>query len=400
MGGTGPSGKAVGVEDQDQSASGLPVSAVEAPLTRQDAGRLSPSLRLLLGLAAVAIVLLAMRVAAPVIVPLLLALVITMAVAPLLRILMRHGVPRWLAWLATVVVTVVAVAFVIVLGFAGVAKLIGTIPQYQDEFAARMQDLTRTVDKGGIDISGITSGRDAILSADRVTHVSIALLKHAEGALKLTSLTLLVVFFMLWEATTINIKFSQTPPRISPALARLENYSRDMRAFVQATATSGLVAGVAIGVFLWLLGVDFPLLWATLAFVMSFIPTLGPIIAMLPPAYLALLETGWTQALLVVLGFIMIYAVVGNLVGRRMIAHRTNLSLLVVIVSVVVWGWVLGLLGGLLAVPLTLLVRRLFVEAYDEYNWVTGLLGNVRRDEQSGGSSSAAGRGNDDGGVS
>ena len=108
------------------------------------------------------------------------------------------------------------------------------------------------------------------------------------------------------------------------------------------------------------------MLWATLAFVMSFIPTLGPLIAMLPPAYLALLEMGWTEALLVVLGFIVIYALVGNLVGRRMIAHRTDLSLVVVIVSVVVWGWVLGLLGGLLAVPMTLLVRRLFVEAYDE----------------------------------
>ncbi len=168
---------------------------------------------------------------------------------------------------------------------------------------------------------------------------------------------------MLWEATTISIKFSQTPPQISPTLARLENYSRDMRAFVQATAISGLVAGVAVGIFLWLLGVDFPVLWATLAFVLSFIPTLGPIIAMVPPAFLALLEMGWSQALLVILGFILIYAVVGNLIGRRLIAHRTDLSLVVVIVSVVVWGWVLGLLGGLLAIPMTLLVRRLFVEA-------------------------------------
>ena len=339
------------MEDQDQSASGQPVSEGAAPLTRHDPGRLSPSLRLLLGLAAAAIVLLSMRVAAPVIIPLLLALVITMAVAPLLGILMRHGVPRVLAWLLCVIVTVAALSFVVALGLVGVARLIDTIPKYRDHLAASMQDLTGTVGGTGIDISGLITGPHAILGADRVTQLAVSLLHHAEGALKLTSLTLLVVFFMLWEATTISIKFSQTPPQVGRALVRLESFTRDMRGFVQATAISGLVAGVAVGIFLWFLGVDFPVLWATLAFVMSFIPTLGPLIAMIPPAYLALLEMGRADALLVVLGFILIYAVVGNLVGRRMIAHRTDLSLVVVIVSVVVWGWVLGLLGGLLALP-------------------------------------------------
>ena len=141
------------MKDQDQSASGPPVSGRGAA-DAAGLGSLSPSLRLLLGIAAAAIVLLAMRAAAEVIVPLLLALVITMAVSPLLSLLMRHRVPRWLAWLLTVIVTVAAVVFVVVLGFAGVARLIATIPQYRENFAARMQDLTGAVGKTGIDISG------------------------------------------------------------------------------------------------------------------------------------------------------------------------------------------------------------------------------------------------------
>ncbi len=74
-----------------------------------------------------------------------------------------------------------------------------------------------------------------------------------------------------------------------------------------------------------------------------------------------------------------VFSIVGNLVGRRLIARRTNLSTLAVVLSVVLWGWVLGLLGGLLAVPMTLLVRRLFIEAYDESGWATALLGRVAR---------------------
>jgi predicted PurR-regulated permease PerM len=365
------------MEDQHRSASGPPFSR-EAPPTQQDPSLLSPSLRILLGIAAAAIILLAMRVAAGVIVPLLLALVVTMAVSPLLRLLMRHRFPRWLAWLLTVIVTVAVVAFVVVLGFAGVARLLAAIPQHQSDLATRMQHLTRVADRTSIDISGVTEG-NGILGARRTTSMAITLLHHAENALSLTSLTLLIVFFMLWEATTIAFRFAQTPPQVSRTLSRMEDFTRDMRGFVQATAISGVVSGVAVSIFLWLLGVDFPVLWGTLAFVLSFIPTLGPIIAMIMPAFLALAETGWTDALLVVIGYIVIFALVGNLVGRRMIAQRTYLSLVVVIVSVVVWGWVLGIMGGLLAVPLTLFVRRLFVEAYDESGWVTGMLSNVRR---------------------
>ena len=101
---------------------------------------------------------------------------------------------------------------------------------------------------------------------------------------------------------------------------------------------------------------------------------------MAPPAFLALLELGWAQAIAVVLGSLLIYVVIGNVVGRRLVAHHTNLSPLVVVLSVVVWGWVLGLLGGLLAVPMTLLVRRLFIEVYDESGWTTALLGRPHRE--------------------
>jgi predicted PurR-regulated permease PerM len=175
------------------------------------------------------------------------------------------------------------------------------------------------------------------------------------------------------------LRFASTPPRVSRSLARLEDFTRDMRRFVQATTITGLIEGAAVTVFLLVLGVHYAPLWGLLAFFMAFIPTLGAFVAMAPPAFLALLELGWAQAIAVVLGILLIY-VIGNVVGRRLVAHHTNLSPLVVVLSVVVWGWVLGLLGGLLAVPMTLLVRRLFIEVYDESGWTTALLGRPHRE--------------------
>ena len=340
---------------------------------------LTPSLRLLLSLAAGAIVLVFMRSAASVINPLLLAVVITMAVSPLLHLLVRKGLPLWLAWLITVVITLVAVAAVVAAGLIGVARLITEVPRYQAELAARWQHATDALNGLGIHASGLTKGSNAPLDPHHVVSLTVKALHAVKHAVSLGLLTLLLVLFMLGEASTISLRFASTPPRVGRSLSRLEDFTRDMRRFVQATTITGAIEGAAVTVFLLVLGVHYAPLWGLLSFFMAFIPTLGGLLAMAPPAFLALLEMGWWQALAVVLGILLIYAVIGNVVGRRLVAHHTNLSPLTVVLSVVVWGWVLGLLGGLLAVPMTLLVRRLFIEAYDESGWATALLGRPRR---------------------
>ena len=356
------------VGDTSSSTAGAPPSG------------LSPSLRLLIGLAAVAIVILFMRAASSVINPLLLALVITMAVSPLLHLLVRKGLPPWLAWVVTVIVTLAAVAIVVTVGLIGVAHLTGEIPKYQSQLTARWQHMNQSLSDAGLKSSGLTQGSAAPLNSHKVVSYAVNLLQAVKRAVSLGLLTLLLVLFMLGEATTISQRFTATPPRVSRTLARLEDFTRDMRRFVQATTITGLIDGAAVTVFLAVLGVPYPFLWGVLAFFMAFIPTLGALIALVPPTFLALIELGWAQAIAVALGILLIYVIVGNALGRRIVAHHTNLSPLAVVLSVVIWGWVLGLLGGLLAVPMTLLVRRLFIEAYDDSGWMTALLGRPHVD--------------------
>lgn len=349
------------------------------PLAEDVAGGVTPALRLLLTLAAGAILLLALRLAASIVDPIVLALVVTVAVSPLLTGLIRRGVPAWLAWLLTVIVTLAAVAFVVVVGLTGIARLIAEIPRYQSELAARWQHAKTALQHAGLNSSGLTQGHSAFLDPQHVTKVAVHVLQAAKRAVSTGLLTLLLVLFMLGEAASVGLRFVATPPRVSKTLARLEVFTSDMRQFVQATTIAGLVAGAAVTVFLALIGVHYPLLWGLFAFFMTFIPTLGPLLAIAPPTFLALLESGWSKALITAIGMFVVFSIVGNLVGRRLIARRTNLSTLAVVLSVVLWGWVLGLLGGLLAVPMTLLVRRLFIEAYDESGWATALLGRVAR---------------------
>jgi AI-2 transport protein TqsA len=363
--------------DGGPAAAGGPASDA---LARQ--GRFSPIERLLVTIAAVAVVVLFMRLVAGIIVPILLALVITMAVTPFLSWLIRHHLPAWLAWLITVMLTTAAVVFVFVLAGVGAARLIGELQGNSGSLSTHLAHAVAQLNSAGIHVSGLTKGDNALLSAQHIINVAVHLLRATSEILGGVALTLLIVFFMLAEATTLQLKFAMTPPNVSLTLQRLELFTRDMRSFVQATAVLGLVNGAAAALFLWLLGVHFPVLWGVFAFLMTFIPNLGFFIAVLPPAFLALLASGWKQALLVFLGYLVIYAITGSMRSGRFVGRRLNLSPLVILLSIILWGWVLGLMGGLLAVPMTLLVRRLFVEAYDESRWITDLLGRPSKVEQ------------------
>jgi AI-2 transport protein TqsA len=301
-----------------------------------------------------------------------------MAVSPLLNWMIRRGVPPLLAWLVTVILTTAAVASVFVLAGVGVARLIDELRGSSDELRLRLDVAVAQLSHAGINVNGLT-GDDGLLSPRRIISVGIDILQAARRILGTVMLTLLIVYFMLGEATTLQLKFSMTPPAVSPTLQRLELFTRDMRSFVQATTIIGLMNGAATGIFLWLLGIDFPVLWAVFAFFMTFIPTLGFFLSVAPPAFLALLTSGWKEALLVLVGYLAIYIVTGSMRSGRFVGRRLNLSPLVILLSIVLWGWVLGLMGGLLAVPMTLLVRRLFVEAYDESRWMTDLLGRPGR---------------------
>ena len=340
--------------------------------------RFSPAQRMLITAAALGITLLVLRFASGLIVPILLALVITMAVSPFLQLLIRHRIPPLVAWLITVVLTTAAVAFIFALAGVGVARLIGELGSSTAALRDHLDAAVKELNGAGIRTSGIT-GADGVLSPQRLVHLGVVVLQSLRSILGGVILTLIIVFFMLAESTTLQLKFSQTPPTASPTLQRLELFTRDMRAFVQATSIIGVVNGVAVGLLIWLLKIDFPVLWGVWAFFMTFIPTLGFFLAMLPPAILALITSGWKLALVVFIGFLVIYIVTGSMRSGRFVGRRLNLSPLVILLSILLWGWVFGLMGGLLAVPMTLLVRRLFVEAFDESRWMTDLLGRPSR---------------------
>jgi predicted PurR-regulated permease PerM len=147
----------------------------------------------------------------------------------------------------------------------------------------------------------------------------------------------------------------------------------DVQRYLGIKTLISLATGILIGVWVAILGVDFPILWGILAFLFNYIPSLGSILAAVPTLLLALVQLGPGPAALVGLGYVVVNVALGTFVEPYFMGRKLGLSTLVIFLSLVFWGWVWGPVGMLLSVPLTMVVKIL-LENSENFRWVAVLL--------------------------
>ena len=155
---------------------------------------------------------------------------------------------------------------------------------------------------------------------------------------------------------------------LNPVTA-LNNFARGSRSYMAVSAGFGLIVAVIDGVVLYLMGVPGAFVWAVLAFVTNFIPNIGFVIGVIPPAIIALLEGGPGLMVSVILVYSVINFVIQSVIQPRVVGDAVGLSPMLTFLSLVFWAWVMGPLGALLAVPFSLLTRALLVEADPHTRW-------------------------------
>ena len=146
-------------------------------------------------------------------------------------------------------------------------------------------------------------------------------------------------------------------------MAALANFARGTRSYMGVSAGFGLIVAVIDGVALQIMGVPGAFVWAVLAFVTNFIPNIGFVIGVIPPALIALLDSGPGLMIAVIVVYSVINFLIQSVIQPRVVGDAVGLSPTLTFLSLVFWTWVIGPLGALLAVPLSLLTRALLVEA-------------------------------------
>ncbi len=331
-----------------------------------------PAVRYLVVAAALVIVVAGMRAAAPLLVPFLLSAFIAVVSAPPFFWLQRKRVPKLLA-------VMIVVAGVIGFGVL-VAQLVGSsiedfsrdLPFYQ----SRLQEES-TVLLGWLGGLGVEINERLLLDTfnpGAAMKLAAGVLKGLGGVLTNAFLILLTVIFILLEASSFPAKLRATLGDPDTSVGYFRTFLVNVQRYMAIKTWVSLATGAVVAVWLTVLGVDYPLLWGLLAFLLNYVPNIGSIIAAVPAVLLALIQLGAGTALLTALGYVAVNVTMGNVVEPRVMGRGLGLSTLVVFLSLVFWGWVLGLVGMLLAVPLTMTLK-IALDSREETRWISVLLG-------------------------
>ena len=199
----------------------------------------------------------------------------------------------------------------------------------------------------GIDISGVIE--EQILKPENVVGWASAALSALVGALKSVSLIVFIVAYMLVEVSGFRKRFYEALGEDRPALRRWLQWTRETRSYLWITTVLAVLVAVLNFALLWALGVPYPFTWAFLSFVMSYIPNVGFLIALVPPLTLAILQRSWGMVIGVLVGYVVINFMSDNIFKPRFLKSGMDLPAAVSFLSVLIWGFVLGPIGALLS---------------------------------------------------
>lgn len=342
---------------------------------------ISSALRLLLTTACLVVTVAGLRWAAPLLVPLVVAAFIGVVSLPALDWFRRQRAPTWLAVLLIVLIDTVilgAIAWVVV---RSAAEVRAALPHY----AERLQQLEVVVlgvlHGWGLRITAIPYAD--LVQPERVLEWVTWLVRGVTNVVSASLLVLLVLVFLLAEAAGLPGKLRRALGERAGRLAGFAPIVEEVQQYLALKTLISLATGVLIALAAALLGVDFPLLWGLLAFVLNFIPNIGSILAAIPAVLVALLQLGPGSAVALAGAYLAVNMLLGNLIEPAVMGRRLGLSTLVVILSLMFWGWIWGIVGMLLALPLTMALK-IALESTTHYRWIAVLLGPATLDDAAG----------------
>ncbi len=335
--------------------------------------RYAPGYILLLGIAAAVVVLAGLRAISSVAGPFFLALILTVAITPLRAMLMRRGLPYLVVAVVPLVVVLLGLlAMAAALALSG-ARLAALIPGYTAELSRSGGQIIELMTRFGV-TADEAQKFVATFDFNRLLPYVQSFMNGLLGALSSAVLVVILLYGMSLDAVGLSRAMDRLSGERPELVAALREYARGTYRYLLVTTVFGLIVAVLdIGVLAWL-GVPAPLVWGLLSFITNYIPNVGFVIGLVPPAMLAWLESGWVTAVWVVVFYSVINFVLQSLIQPKFAGGTVGLSITATLLSLVLWSLVIGPLGAILAVPLSALALALFVDPDPGKRWLRPLL--------------------------
>jgi len=333
----------------------------------------APPLFGVLVLAGLVIIGAGLRTTSSIVAPVFLVITLVITVVPLRTMLVRRKVPSALASIITLL-AIYALLFVILGSVVwSIARLVQKLPDYATAFTQIFNSLLKVAD-------GLGYGQEQIqklASSFQVSSLAApaqSLLSAITGGASLLSLIVAVVLFLTFDAAGMGDRIDvirETRPHIAEGLLK---FASRVRKYWIVTTIFGAAVAVLDVISLLIIGVPLALTWGVLAFVTNYIPNIGFVIGVIPPALIALLNGGVGSMIAVIIVYTVINIVVQTIIQPRFTGDAVGISGTVAFISLIFWAFLLGGLGALLAIPATLFLKSVLVDNSVPASWVNALI--------------------------
>jgi len=325
--------------------------------------------------AALVIIIAGLKIGAPIINPILMAVFFSIIILHPINWLKDKGVNG--------VLSILIVSFgllVIFFGIGGAAtksvmEFSQNLPSYKKELDEITSSSIILLDGYGIDVSSesVTSS----FSPGSVFGYASKFIGSIGGVFGQIALLILVAAFIIGESTSFPVKLKVILKNPSISLKNITSIAKNIRYYLVIKTVTGLIGGVSVAIVLFIMNIQFAIVWGILVMLMRYIPNIGSIIAAIPIMLFVLIQEGLTGVLYVGIAYGIINFIIGQIIEPKFLAKGMNLSTLAVFLSLVFWGWTLGNVGMLLAVPITMGIK-ISLEARDNSRWIAIMLGSEK----------------------
>jgi len=375
-----------------------------------------------------------LRVFSDVVGPVVLALVIVVVLSPLQTRLLKRGAPKWVGAVALLAASIgVLVVIVLSLVWAAVelTQLV-TGDEYADQLQDAREDLSDLLEEVGVDVgaeseadseaasdaqgeaeseadseadsaaaseTGSEADSEAASEADSeaasdaqgeadseassvldsidlkaISGQLVSLLSGLLGLLSALSMLVFTMVFLVMDSTKFQRNLDYVAGQRATFAEALDDFASDTRSYFFVSTVFGLIVAALDVVALLILGIPLALVWGLLAFITNYIPNVGFIIGLIPPALLAYFQGGLGLSLWVIVIYTVLNVVIQSIIQPRVVGDAVGLSATLSFLSLLFWGWVIGPIGALLAIPLTLLAKLLLIDMDPSTRWVEPLI--------------------------
>ena len=331
-------------------------------------------LQVLLTIAAVIVIGAGIRATSGIITPILAAAFISMlAILPLGLLQGRLGLPRWLALMIVLVLTIggaLGIGYYLSQSAAAIQPL---LPTYQARIDELVLGALETLQAKGVAVDP-AKAMDALHSWKLSDFADVIVLQAARLLQDLV-FVLLVSAFIIAEASSLPAKIKVAFPN-AVSNSALSSVADKVKSFVVVITELNIALAAINYAACIILDVPFAFLLSFLVFLLNYIPTIGAIAASILVVAITLLTHGWGTAITMVIIQAASGVFIGSVLQPKLLGARLGLSPLVVFLSLVVWGYLLGIAGMFFAVPLTIILK-IVLDSTDDLRSLSVLLGDA-----------------------